>query len=395
MKTIQLDTHYTRSINLERDANSSDILKAYIPTSRALQTLDKIADTFNAQSMPRAWSLVGSYGSGKSSFAAFLSHLLENKELETCVIAEQKLQQYNIALADKITAHTRETNAYCIVLLTGSPESLSKRFIEALHQSAQHYWQGKTAPAIVAELKTATQHPPKTSKIIALLKKLQQAVIEESGLGILIVIDELGKFLEYEARHQGANDIFLLQAIAELSQKGGLLLIVLMHQAFEQYAKGLSEAQRNEWSKVQGRFESIPFFESAEQTLRVMAAAFSNTLSPEQQQNITQQTLNMVDVLAKQNALTTGLNPETACQLLARCYPLHPIAALILPTLCQKVAQNERTLFSYLGSQEAFGFKDSLNRLQEVGKWVLPWQIFQYFIENQPLATTDHLMHRA
>jgi hypothetical protein len=43
-KLIQLDTHYTRSINLERDADSSDILNAYIPTTRAIQTLDNNND---------------------------------------------------------------------------------------------------------------------------------------------------------------------------------------------------------------------------------------------------------------------------------------------------------------------------------------------------------------
>lgn len=392
--TIQLDTHYTRSINLERDANSSDSLRAYIPTSRALQTLDKIADTFNQHSMPRAWSLVGSYGAGKSSFAAFLAHLLENRD--TRIIAEQKLQHYNRPLADKITAHTHETSAYCIVLLTGSSESLSKRFVEALHQAAQRYWKEERTPDIVHELGRAKQQQQTITEILTLLKKLQLAVSKKAGLGILIVIDELGKFLEYEARHQGVNDIFLLQAIAEHATKGNaanILLVVLMHQAFEQYAKNLGETQRNEWSKVQGRFETIPFLESAEQTLRVMAAAFSNTLSSEQQHNISQQTVTIAQVLAKQNALFAGLTVETASQILSACYPLHPIAALILPTLCQKVAQNERTLFGYLGSQEAFGFKDSMEQ-KHIGEWVLPWEIFQYFIENQPLATTDHVTHR-
>ena len=64
---VQVDTHYTRSINLERDIDSNPILNAYIPTSKAMMVLDKIAATFNDQSMPRAWSLVGPYGSGKCS----------------------------------------------------------------------------------------------------------------------------------------------------------------------------------------------------------------------------------------------------------------------------------------------------------------------------------------
>jgi hypothetical protein len=396
-KIIQLDTHYTRSINLERDSGSSDILNAYIPTSRAIQTLDKIAETFNKKSAPRAWSLVGPYGSGKSSFAVFLSHLLEDQELETNLKAEGILQRYNPSVADKITAHTKDSNAYCIVLLTGSPESLSKRFIDALYQSALRYWEGKKTPAIILEIGQARHEPLTTSIIIALLKKLQQAVSKKSGKGILIVIDELGKFLEYEARHLGANDIFLLQALAELAYEGGeasILLLVLMHQAFEQYSKGLGANLKNEWVKVQGRFESIPFLESAEQTLRVIAAAFRNHLTTEQLQDIKHQTAYIVDILNQQNALLPGLNILPAIEILSQCYPLHPLAALILPTLCQKVAQNERTLFSYLGSQEYFGFKHGIQRLKNIGEWVLPWEIFEYFIQNQPLSTTDHLTHR-
>ncbi len=69
---VQVDTHYTRSINLERDIDSKNILNAYIPTSKAIQVLDKVAFTFEQQDTPRAWSLVGPYGSGKSSFAIFL-----------------------------------------------------------------------------------------------------------------------------------------------------------------------------------------------------------------------------------------------------------------------------------------------------------------------------------
>ena len=72
------------------------------------------------------------------------------------------------------------------------------------------------------------------------------------------------------------------------------------------------------------------------------------------------------------------------------CYPLHPISALILPILCQKVAQNERTLFSYLGSKESHGFVDSLEKINNIGDQVEPWEIYEYFIRNQPISASDH-----
>ena len=99
---IQMDTHYTRSINLERDADSSDVLSAYIPTSRAQQTLTQITDTFHQESYPRSWALIGPYGSGKSSFGAFLGHLLENKNTKNSRLAKEILQKYHPALAHKI-----------------------------------------------------------------------------------------------------------------------------------------------------------------------------------------------------------------------------------------------------------------------------------------------------
>ncbi|NOQ63080.1 MAG: hypothetical protein GQ582_01045, partial [Methyloprofundus sp.] len=394
---VQVDTHYTRSINLERDIDSTNILNAYIPTSKTIQVLDKIALSFGQKDMPRAWSLVGPYGSGKSSFAIFLNHLLEDQRLLTSMSAEKLLRKYSPAIANKITAHTHGSNAYCTVLLTGSSESLSKRLLQSMHQAAQNYWAGKEAkPKVLEQLFHASQAGATSTEIIQILDQLQQAIHKVQGKGILIIIDELGKFLEYEARHQSVNDIFLLQSLAEFAYKGkqaNVLLLVLMHQAFDQYAKGMNEKERNEWTKVQGRFENIPFLDSAEQTLRVVAAAFKHTMTKEQYNSVQQQTRKVTQVLAQQQALPRGMDIDIANDTLVRCYPLHPIAALILPVLCQKIAQNERTLFSYLGSQEHYGFRDSLKRLQ-IGDCVLVWEVFEYFILNQSIMTSDYATHR-
>lgn len=56
-------------------------------------------------------------------------------------------------------------------------------------------------------------------------------------------------------------------------------MFVLLHQSFEQYAKGLGENLKKEWSKVQGRFEEVPFIESSEQVMRVVSAAFTQNLN--------------------------------------------------------------------------------------------------------------------
>jgi hypothetical protein len=393
---IRVNTHYTRSINLERDADSSAVVDAYIPTTRALRTLKGMAVALKAQVSPRAWSLVGPYGSGKSSLAVFLAHLLSSPEEPSTEAALKKLDGTDRDLGATYRDLTRGNAGYCTVLLTGSPESFGRRLVQALAEKAKASLHGRCK--IIQELVELTERkePPTSSEIIDAVKSLQDALASKYS-GLLIVVDELGKFLEYEARHYGANDIFLLQALAEhalADHAVKLSLVVMLHQAFEQYARGLGESLKNEWAKVQGRFESIPFLESAEQTLRIVAAAIEPEFSNSEASKIQQMASQMAKTLHKAKAIPGTMDEATAADLFARCYPLHPVSALLLPILCQKVAQNERTLFSYLGSRETHGFLDGLSRCEQVGEWIYPWEIYEYFILNQSAALTDHFTHR-
>lgn len=218
--------------------------------------------------------------------------------------------------------------------------------------AAETFFSGRPGrtPKVVEELKRAiTRGSCTVSEVIALMVKLQESVSRAEGRGVLVVIDELGKFLEYEARHRGATDIFLLQALAEHTvrrETAPLILVVLLHQSMELYAQSLGEQLKNEWKKVQGRFEAIPFLESTEQTLRVLKAAISADLPKTLQSVIQKETGQIAKILADLGALPAGVSPMEAQDLFASCYPLHPVSLLILPTLCQRVAQNERTLFS-------------------------------------------------
>lgn len=400
VEKISINTHYTRSVNLERDASSLDIIQSYIPTSRALRTFSKVADTLHNQQAPRAWSLVGPYGSGKSSFSVFLSQLLGHPEDIATKEALHVLNNSEKDLAVRFKASTRETGGYLNVLITGAPEPLGLRLVRGLSESAENYWQGKRGknPGIVKRLQIAAADDSiTTTELIDLIKELQVQLAKTNAAGILLVIDELGKFLEYEARHYGANDIFMLQALAEHACQGSevnLLMFVLLHQSFEQYAKGLGESLKNEWSKVQGRFEEVPFLESAEQVLRVVSAAFTQKLSKQENQKLTKEITKTVKQLGECEALPGSLSEKEAVRLFKSCYPLHPVSAILLPHLCQKVAQNERTLFSYLGSHEEFGLVDMMALFSEIGEFVYPHHVYDYFITNQPAVVGDYLTHR-
>lgn len=400
---LRVNTHYTRSINLERDSEEDSSACTYIPTHRAVQTLNRVVDTINTKEAPRAWALVGPYGSGKSAFGLFLSQLLGNPESATWQHAMNVLKSADESLANKITHKLTGTDGYCCINLTGSPEALSKRLTKAMLTSAQVFFGKKREPLpeILKQLEAVSESDFVTSsEVIELISELQKAVHRAQGVGILIIIDELGKFLEFEARNRNANDVFLLQAIAESVFKPNLIplhFVVLLHQAFEQYFQGFGERLKSEWKKVQGRFENVPFLESVEQTLQILSASLISNFDNDIIVRKSTQCEHIAKSLFLVNALPTGMSIATAQKLFESCYPLHPLTLLLLPTLCQKVAQNERTLFTYLGSQEPYGFLDTLAHLEITDDglpWIMPWEIYQYFILNQPGLTTDHATHR-
>ena len=250
---ITVNANYTRSINLERDCDSTALIESYIPTSRSIYALQKTLSTLETEGdMPRAWSLVGPYGSGKSSFAVFLSHLLANPETPTTQTALNILNNTNTALADDFDRLSYDTLGHCVVLLTGSPEPLGKKLIKSINEAVQSYWKHRkgATPKAVQHIKALSeQEQLSTTEIIDGIRDLQSAIGNIEGNGLLIIIDELGKFLEYEARHPETNDIYLLQALAELAYTGGkaaLSIYVILHQSFEQYAKGLGDSLKNE-----------------------------------------------------------------------------------------------------------------------------------------------------
>ena len=157
--------------------------------------------------------------------------------------------------------------------LTGSPSALAPRLLEAILGASEGVFGQRKgpSPAVIKKMHAMLSEAQlDVASFKEVLSELQTALARAGYSGIFIAIDELGKFLEYEARHHGANDIYLLQALAEHAFAGAdcnLFLVVNLDQSFEQYAKGLSEHLR-EWSKVHGRFEEIPFLESQEQVLR-------------------------------------------------------------------------------------------------------------------------------
>jgi hypothetical protein len=389
---IQINTAYTRSINLVRDGETVELVRAYLPTSRALQALAHVAEGLDGKPHDRALALVGPYGSGKSAFALFLGALLSPKQDEARQTAADILHEADAKLARRFTKilDGRE-HGFLRVQVNGIPDSLVRQLMSALATAVE---KGQLPdPALIADIRAAARPGTTMDRLLALFRRVQSAWADAGGCGVLVEIDELGKFLEYESYHPEHREIHLLQLLAEHAQvahRAPLHLVVMLHQAFEHYSNRLGKHLREEWQKVQGRFATLAFLEPAEQSLAVVAAAFDRQgrLPPEVETALE----GWASRLAEEGTLPLGLDEAKAHTLFRRCYPLHPLTLSILPVLCQKVAQNERTLFSYLGSNEPFGLHKQLGKMR-MGDWVEPWELYDYFMLNPAGGSFDPLTH--
>ena len=75
--------------------------------------------------------------------------------------------------------------------------------------------------------------------------------------GLMIFVDEMGKFLEGAARD--ISDVYFFQQLAEIASRsnGRLVVVGILHQAFDEYSHRLSREMREEWAKIQGRFVDL------------------------------------------------------------------------------------------------------------------------------------------
>jgi len=200
--------------------------------------------------------------------------------------------------------------------------------------------------------------------LLELLLEVNKRVIADSkAKGLFIVLDELGKFLEFAALHPDRQDVYLLQRLAEAASRSAnepLFMVGILHQGFNVYADLMDQPAQREWEKIAGRFEEIVFNQPVEQIANLIASAL----------NIDTQKISGMQIqhLNQAMARTTDLGwfGAAAKKSLVSCapglYPLHPTVLPVLIRVFRRFGQNERSLFSFLLSNEPFGLQAYANR---------------------------------
>ena len=340
-KFVNPDMEVARSVNLERDAGVIDIVKDYQITDKTREILGRFADALFGEKIS-AWSLTGPYGMGKSSFINYLLALTSNPNTNLANNAWQKLKESDPDLFEKLLAGINNVDGqgFLQIPVTASYEPVNSSVLRGINNA----------------LKTADL--PKKSKLQTKLNKIKSPeaidsqalleIIKETitliNKPVIIVIDEFGKNLDFMSHHPHKGDIFLLQQLAELNF---VYIWVCLHQAFDEYAAGLSTTQQQEWRKIQGRFEDISFVESTGQMLKIITRSMKQS-----EDESFKKALSKWAEEAFISISNTNLSHKAyfTLDVIKDIYPLHPITAISLIELCRRFAQNDRTLLSFLCS---------------------------------------------
>ncbi|MFN9650067.1 MAG: hypothetical protein ACK58Z_16660, partial [Pseudanabaena sp.] len=371
---FQIDRRYARSINLERDLDNPNSVAGYVLTDRSLYALKQILVNSPESGQTQAVTLTGVYGTGKSAFAHFLACLCAGEES-----VKQKalaISKTTLTATDFQKLHQNLPEKGCFrAIATAQREPLAHTIIRALDYGASRFLNNsKNKPPISTNLVDLAGNIAFGDKVDSkeALRTIRE-VIAAVKTDVILIIDELGKNLEYASLYPSESDLYLLQQLAELkpNQENAtpslnlkFYLIGLLHQSFADYGERLASLQRNEWAKIQGRFQDIPFTESPRQMTWLIGKAIARPDHESADKSIVKQ-VKKYDALIKNQAkdwceVMRSQIEDISPELLAAAYPLHPITALVLPILCTRYAQNDRSLFTFLTSAEPYGLQSYL-----------------------------------
>ena len=294
----------------------------YLVTPNAKKAISSIVNDF--QTGIHSFTIIGSYGTGKSSFLLALE-----SDLKRRVKTPYLLDANNLLGTSDVE----------IMNIVGDYTELSTLLRRSLNAE-------DSTNSVLDELKTYYNKSQKQGKFL------------------LIVIDEFGKVLEHAAKNNPEKELYFLQKLAEFVNVPSrqILLLTTLHQNFSAYAKGLTETQVNEWKKVKGRFKEITFVEPIEQLLYLAAKQMQGNCYNE----VPACAISLYELAKSTGYVSSDFLADTAMQL----YPLDLFSAYAITTAIQRYGQNERSLFTFLASLGSISTDEKIYNLQKVYDYV-------------------------
>ena len=435
-KMISVASGFQYSVNIAYDLHDDTKIENFIPTQAFLSLLDDVLESMNDKSNDRARVLVGAYGKGKSHIILTILSLLMRKDIHVFDNIMPVIKTDH-DLYQKLMNYYDSKKKILPVVITGSNTSISQAFLLALKRTLDENdlkeimpeTNYKAAVSVIERWKTdytetynsfveLLEEPidqyldrlsdfdstayEKFEKIYPLLTagstfnpflgfdvvELYGSVIKElkkhGYSGIYVIYDEFSKYLEANITKASISDTKMLQDFAEKCNRSGneqMHVMLISHKEISNYIDTLPKQKVDGWRGVSERFKHIHLNNDFSQTYEVIASVIKH--EPSMWDSFCNKYKNNFETLYRtyhKHHIFKNLNESQLNNVIYDCYPLHPISTFILPRLSEKVAQNERTLFTFLSAKGISTLPSFLeNYADDKFTSITPDVIFDYF----------------
>ncbi|MFD1861481.1 hypothetical protein [Planococcus chinensis] len=426
---------FTTSINLKFDIGNKEFVQRYLPTPSHAEFLKGIIGGFLSQSKNNAHIMIGPYGSGKSLAATIVADIfsrsINDSDFNKLI---DKFKDVDQEIFEKLYEAKQSNKSFIPVVLSGNEGPFSRTIINSIVKSVKNAGFQIDVPGEIEEIHSVIETWETTfPKTLALFKKSLKSrdytliqwkkelhdnnpeeikwfieeysilsagakfqvdheanfvekithvidQLKEKNINIFIAYDEFGRFLQSLEMSQIYKTMQDLQDLAEVAGRSDntLQLLLISHKNMSQYMLGHNEEFKAEFQRIEKRFKTY-FVESDKATFYRIAQEYTKNL----QEELMVLNLESADskwILKKYNLFNELNHQETEKLIVEGSYPLNPLALFLLPRLSNVFGQNERTLFTFLESEETGGLTNFVAKKND-GMYY-PHMLFDYFFQN-------------
>ena len=454
---VKFNSDFRDSVNLYLDLNKEDKIKSYIPTKSSVDILEQYLDAV-LDNKQHSTLLIGPYGKGKSHLLLMLlaALTLENNPKNDDLMheLENKIKKVNADVQKKV-AKAYGQKKYLPVLIMSTQGDLNQAFLVGLNEALKrekltsitpdtfytyavttiNRWkkeypdtynsfsellkeQKMSVSRLTSALKNCDENalnifkkiyptltsgsefnPLVGSEVLPMYKNIADKLVEEYGYsGIYIVFDEFSKYIEGQDKKAVGNNMKLLQDMCELanaSKNAKIFITMVAHKSIKEYGKFLSVDIINSFTGIEGRIKEVLFVTSSKNNYELIQNAIEKEESYLQAPQVARYISNeAIDAAYKLPAFSEFTRQDFENIVVKGCYPLSPITAYLLLNVSEKVAQNERTLFTFISKDEQFSVAHMVKTMSDNRNWIIDADlVYDYFKSLFKKDVTNEFVH--
>lgn len=448
---LRQNNNMQSSININLDYNDKSKKDSYIITSKSVEIINEMISTINGKNNNFAKTLTGAYGKGKSHLALYIMSLLadsnrnsneysnllkKSKELgediyisvDEFINSDKKYlpvilnsTTYNKKFSDILVYSLKnaldknnikdikldfyfEKAIYKIKSWEDNYKDTFKLFKNLLNEDVENFkiklseyneQSFKKFTEIYTSITAGEKFNPYLDiDSVKIYREVSEKIKEKGYKGIFVLYDEFSKYIEYIVSENSIDNIKEIQDFAEFctrSKEQQVHMLLISHKSIGQYTDNINRGNIDNWKAIEGRFYEIQYNDFSNQQYEIISSAIKK--NDDKWENFKVKNKKYFDLIKADNTIRTlykNLNEqEFENWIVYGAYPLHPITTYCLPRVSEKVAQNERTLFSFLCKDERNTLIDYVNRYDKV---VTLDAIYDYFEDNiESLGYTNEI----